>query len=82
MIVQMALLGRWDPTGRAVSMTPAAQGLRLALAPLAAGAVAARYGFIAAVASSSCFALASLIATWDALRRRANESAMQQHSLS
>lgn len=82
MIVQMALLGRWDPTGRAVSMTPAAQGLGLALAPLGAGMVAARYGFIAAVASSSCFALASLIATWSALRRRANESAMQQHSLS
>ncbi len=72
MIVQMALLGRWDPTGRAVSLTPAAQGLGLALAPLGAGVVAARYGFIAAVASSSGFALACLIVTWSALRRRAN----------
>ncbi|MBN3786974.1 MFS transporter [Burkholderia sp. Ac-20353] len=76
MIVQMALLGRWDPTGRAVSLTPAAQGLGLALAPLGAGMVAARYGFIAAVASSSCFALACLVATWSALRRRAHEVAL------
>lgn len=75
MIVQMALLGRWDPSGRAVSLTPAAQGLGLAFAPLGAGMVAARYGFIAAVASSSCFALACLVATWSALRRRANEVA-------
>lgn len=75
MIVQMALLGRWDPTGRAVSLTPAAQGLGLALAPLAAGGVAAQYGFIAAVASSSGFALACLVTTWSALRRRALEAA-------
>lgn len=70
MVVQMAVLGRWDPSGRAVSLTPAAQGFGLALAPLVAGALAEQHGFVVAVASASAFALAALGATWLAFARR------------
>lgn len=70
MVAQMAVLGRWDPSGRAVSLSPAAQGFGLALAPLLAGALAEHHGFVVAVASASVFALAGLSATVLALRRR------------
>lgn len=70
MVVQMAALGRWDASGRAVSLTPAAQGFGLALAPLIAGSLAEQHGFVVAVASASVFALASLAATGLAFARR------------
>lgn len=71
MVVQMAVLGRWDPQGRAVSLTPAAQGFGLALAPLLAGLLAEQHGFAVAVASASAFAALAVLATWLAFTRGA-----------
>ncbi|WP_298214936.1 MFS transporter [Acidovorax sp.] len=64
MVVQMAVLGRWDPHGRAVALTPAAQGFGLALAPLLTGMLAEQQGFAVAVASASVFAVLALVVTW------------------
>ncbi|MDE2371519.1 MAG: MFS transporter [Burkholderiales bacterium] len=71
MVVQMAVLGRWDAQGLAVGLTPAAQGLGLALAPLLAGEVAESRGYPAAMALASGFALLALLATWHAFRPEA-----------
>jgi DHA1 family inner membrane transport protein len=70
MVVQMAVLGRWDPLGQAVSLTPAAQGLGLALGPLAAGALAESSGFVIAVAGASALALLGWLANEAAFRLR------------
>jgi predicted MFS family arabinose efflux permease len=70
MVVQMAVLGRWDASGRAVALTPAAQSFGLALAPVVAGSLAEQHGFAVAVASASAFALVALVATVLSVRRR------------
>lgn len=64
MVVQMAAISRFDPSGRAISLTPAAQGFGLSLGPLIVGQIAESSGFVAAVASSGLFALAGLLAAW------------------
>nr|WP_316638684.1 MFS transporter [uncultured Roseateles sp.] len=73
MVVQMAQLGHWDLAGLAVSLTPAAQSFGLALAPLAAGELAERSGYPAAMAAASACALLALLATLHAYRMKARE---------
>lgn len=70
MVVQMAAVSRLDPGGRAISLTPAAQGFGLSLGPLVVGPVAEGFGFVSAVACSGLFALAGLMAAWLAYRDR------------
>lgn len=68
MVVQMAAVSRLDPSGRAISLTPAAQGFGLSLSPLFVGPVAESSGFVSAIACSGLFALAGLLAAWLAYR--------------
>ncbi|MDC8786392.1 MFS transporter [Roseateles koreensis] len=70
MVVQMAVLGRWDAQGLAVGLTPSAQAFGLALAPLLAGELAEQRGYPAAMALASGFALLALLSTWIAFRER------------
>lgn len=64
MVVQMAAISRFDAGGRAISLTPAAQGFGLSLGPLVVGPVAESSGFASAVACSGLFALVGLVAVW------------------
>lgn len=75
MVVQMAQLGRWDLAGLAVGLTPAAQSFGLALAPLAAGELAERSGYPAAMVLASACALLALLATLHAQRLKLAEAA-------
>lgn len=64
MVVQMAAVSRLDTAGRAISLTPAAQGFGLSLGPLIVGPIAESSGFASAVACSGLFALVGLVAAW------------------
>lgn len=64
MVVQMAAISRFDAGGRAISLTPAAQGFGLSLGPLLVGPLAESSGFVSAVACSGLFALVGLVAAW------------------